>query len=140
MACSLHDSFLFRKGNLSFREFDRKQRRTTDRAPGNRRGARDRNRPQKSHPRAGCGEFRGMKNYALLRIATVRNFWYNVRERKTRMKMPFRYGCVVDGEYFCPRPELERQLRRYAESGQNLVIQGERRMGKTSLVKRPFPA
>lgn len=27
------------------------------------------------------------------------------------MKMPFRYGCVVDGEYFCPRPELERQLR-----------------------------
>ena len=52
------------------------------------------------------------------------------------MKMPFRYGCVVDGEYFCPRPELERQLRRYAESGQNLVIQGERRMGKTSLVKK----
>ena len=33
------------------------------------------------------------------------------------MKMPFRYGCVVDGEYFCPRPELERQLRNYAESG-----------------------
>ena len=52
------------------------------------------------------------------------------------MKMPFRYGCVVDGEYFCPRPELERQLRQYAESGQNLVIQGERRMGKTSLVKK----
>ena len=50
--------------------------------------------------------------------------------------MPFRYGCVVDGEYFCPRPELERQLRNYAESGQNLVIQGERRMGKTSLVKK----
>ena len=52
------------------------------------------------------------------------------------MKMPFRYGCVVDGEYFCPRPELERQLRGYAESGQNLVIQGERRIGKTSLVKK----
>lgn len=50
--------------------------------------------------------------------------------------MPFRYGCVVDGEYFCPRPELERQLRGYAESGQNLVIQGERRIGKTSLVKK----
>ena len=52
------------------------------------------------------------------------------------MKMPFRYGCVVAGEYFCPRPDLERQLREYAESGQNLVIQGERRMGKTSLVKK----
>ena len=52
------------------------------------------------------------------------------------MKMPFRYGCVVEGEYFCPRPELERQLRDYAEAEQNLVIQGERRMGKTSLVKK----
>ena len=52
------------------------------------------------------------------------------------MKMPFRYGCVVEGEYFCPRPDLERQLRRYAKSGQNLVVQGERRMGKTSLVKK----
>ena len=49
---------------------------------------------------------------------------------------PFRYGCVVSGENFCPRPELERQLREFAASGQNLVIQGERRMGKTSLVKR----
>ena len=48
---------------------------------------------------------------------------------------PFRYGCVVDGEFFCPRPELERQLQAFAESGQNVVIQGERRMGKTSLIK-----
>ena len=23
------------------------------------------------------------------------------------MKMPFRCGCVVDGEYFCPRPHCE---------------------------------
>lgn len=52
------------------------------------------------------------------------------------MKIPFKYGCAVEGEYFCPRPELERQLHEYAESGQNLVIQGERRMGKTSLVKK----
>ena len=43
---------------------------------------------------------------------------------------PFRYGCVVDGEFFCPRPELERQFQAFAESGQNVVIQGERRMGK----------
>lgn len=48
---------------------------------------------------------------------------------------PFKYGCVVDGEFFCPRPELERQLQAFAESGQNVVIQGERRMGKTSLIK-----
>lgn len=48
---------------------------------------------------------------------------------------PFKYGCVVDGEFFCPRPELERQLRSFAESGQNVVVQGERRMGKTSLIR-----
>lgn len=48
---------------------------------------------------------------------------------------PFRYGCVVDGEFFCPRPELERQLRAFADSGQNVVVQGERRMGKTSLIR-----
>lgn len=50
------------------------------------------------------------------------------------MMNPFKYGCTVAGEYFCQRPELSRQLRNYIESGQNVVIQGERRMGKTSLV------
>ena len=48
---------------------------------------------------------------------------------------PFKYGCVVDGEYYCARPVLSRQLASFVASGQNVVIQGERRMGKTSLVK-----
>ena len=47
----------------------------------------------------------------------------------------FKYGCSVDGENFCARPKLAKSLATYVESGQNLVIQGERRMGKTSLVK-----
>lgn len=47
---------------------------------------------------------------------------------------PFRYGCVVRGAYFCPRPNLEKQLSQYIQAGQNLVFYGERRMGKTSLV------
>lgn len=47
---------------------------------------------------------------------------------------PFRYGCVVDGENFCPRPELQGQLRELLKSGQNVVVHGPRRMGKTSLV------
>ena len=47
---------------------------------------------------------------------------------------PFKYGCIVAGDFFCPRPLLEKELRRLIESGQNVVIQGERRMGKTSLV------
>lgn len=49
---------------------------------------------------------------------------------------PFKYGCVVENEYFCPRKKLEQQLQQHARDGQNLVIQGERRIGKTSLVKR----
>ena len=48
---------------------------------------------------------------------------------------PFKYGCVVSGENFCPRPELARQLQEFASAGQNLVIQGTRRIGKTSLVR-----
>ena len=48
---------------------------------------------------------------------------------------PFKYGCVVGGENFCPRPSLEKQLQDFAADGQNLVIQGARRMGKTSLIK-----
>ena len=48
---------------------------------------------------------------------------------------PFKYGCVVSGDSFCARPELERRLAEYIRTGQNVVIQGERRMGKTSLVR-----
>lgn len=47
---------------------------------------------------------------------------------------PFKYGCIVSGKNFCERPELSDQLAEYVRSGQNLVIQGERRMGKSSLV------
>ena len=47
---------------------------------------------------------------------------------------PFRYGMVVEGENYCDRPELSRQFVKLVSSGQNLVIQGERRMGKTSFV------
>ena len=52
------------------------------------------------------------------------------------MTNPFRYGSAVEGEFFCPRPELERQLAAYARAGQDIVIYGERRMGKTSLVRK----
>lgn len=52
------------------------------------------------------------------------------------MNNPFRYGSAVMGENFCSRPELERQLISYAQSGQNLVVYGERRIGKTSLVRK----
>ena len=51
---------------------------------------------------------------------------------------PFEYGCVVKGDAFCPRPELEEELVRYMENGQNAVVYGERRIGKTSLIMSAF--
>ena len=48
---------------------------------------------------------------------------------------PFKYGMVVDGDNYCPRPELARQFSKLIESGLNVVVQGERRMGKTSFVR-----
>ena len=48
----------------------------------------------------------------------------------------FKYGMVVDGENYCPRLELARQFSQLVESGLNVVVQGERRMGKTRLSTR----
>lgn len=47
---------------------------------------------------------------------------------------PFKYGRVVSADDFCPRPRLLKQLTGFIKSGQNVVLQGERRMGKTSLL------
>ncbi len=47
---------------------------------------------------------------------------------------PFKYGRVVGAEDFCPRPALLAQMTAFIKSGQNVVLQGERRMGKTSLI------
>ena len=47
---------------------------------------------------------------------------------------PFKFGQVVNGNNFCPRPELQQMLARSIKTAQNTVLQGDRRMGKTSLV------
>ncbi|MCK4303664.1 MAG: hypothetical protein KAY24_05440 [Candidatus Eisenbacteria sp.] len=49
---------------------------------------------------------------------------------------PFKYGQVVSAGDFCPRPVLLKDLVACIKSGQNVVLQGERRMGKTSLITR----
>ena len=46
---------------------------------------------------------------------------------------PFKFGCIVKDEYYCARPAQEAELRRHIVGGQNLFLQGERRMGKSSL-------
>ena len=47
---------------------------------------------------------------------------------------PFKYGQIVKENDFCPRPELERNLANQIKRGQNVYIQGERRVGKSSLI------
>ena len=47
---------------------------------------------------------------------------------------PFAYGRVVSKNDFCPRPALEKELKSHISSNQNVVIEGERRTGKTSLI------
>ncbi|MEE9369578.1 MAG: hypothetical protein V3V05_12060 [Pontiella sp.] len=47
---------------------------------------------------------------------------------------PFKFGQVVREESFCRRPQLQKTLTSYICSAQNCVLQGDRRMGKTSLV------
>ena len=49
------------------------------------------------------------------------------------MVNPFRYGTVVSGKDFYGRQDLIEQLTGYIKAGQNVVLQGERRIGKTSL-------
>ncbi len=47
---------------------------------------------------------------------------------------PFKYGCVVYGDNFCGRKETIEVISDYIHSAQNIVLQGERRIGKTSLI------
>jgi hypothetical protein len=47
---------------------------------------------------------------------------------------PFKYGQVVNGSSFCHRAELQKILANSIKTAQNTVLQGDRRMGKTSLV------
>ena len=49
-------------------------------------------------------------------------------------KNPFKYGSVVQGQDFCGRSEKIAYLIDLVDVGQNIVLQGERRIGKTSLV------
>ncbi|MCF6291406.1 MAG: hypothetical protein L3J03_10485 [Desulfobacterales bacterium] len=50
------------------------------------------------------------------------------------MRNPFRFGGVVQGEQFCPRPDLTKALVGHIRNSQNVYVQGERRVGKTSLI------
>ena len=46
----------------------------------------------------------------------------------------FKEGQVVEKDAYCPRTALERRLSSRIERGQNTVVLGNRRVGKTSLI------
>jgi hypothetical protein len=48
---------------------------------------------------------------------------------------PFIFGQVVTDQHFCRRNDLEKQLLQRIENAQNTMICGDRRVGKTSLIK-----
>jgi len=52
------------------------------------------------------------------------------------MRNPFTYGGVVSGSSFCDRRQELRDLTRAMENGGALFVYAERRMGKTSLLRR----
>lgn len=47
---------------------------------------------------------------------------------------PFKYGQIVKNDDFCQRPELAGKLAGYIKRGLNVYVQGERRIGKSSLI------
>jgi uncharacterized protein len=47
---------------------------------------------------------------------------------------PFKYGSIVLGNDFCGRKDLLKQIAAHMEASQNIVVIGERRIGKSSLV------
>lgn len=57
-------------------------------------------------------------------------------DMKTEPPNPFIFGQVLGaGAPFCARPPLERSIRETVDNRQRLVLLGDRRMGKTSLVE-----
>jgi len=47
---------------------------------------------------------------------------------------PFKYGKIVSGQDFCGRKALLNQIIGSVKSSQNIVIKGERRIGKSSAI------
>lgn len=47
---------------------------------------------------------------------------------------PFKYGSIVQGKDFCGRGNLLKQITGHIEASQNIVVFGERRVGKSSLI------
>ena len=52
------------------------------------------------------------------------------------MVNPFKYGGIVGADAFCNRTQELKDLSRAMQNGDRLFLYSERRLGKTSLIKR----
>lgn len=47
---------------------------------------------------------------------------------------PFKYGQIVSDVNYCPRLQMEDTITKHIMAGQNVFVEGERRVGKSSLI------
>ena len=52
------------------------------------------------------------------------------------MNNPFKFGTIVDGEYFTDRVGEQEKVREILASENHLILISPRRFGKTSLVQK----
>ena len=52
------------------------------------------------------------------------------------MNNPFKFGTIVDGEYFTDRVAEQEKVREILASENHLILISPRRFGKTSLVQK----
>jgi len=54
------------------------------------------------------------------------------------MDNPFKFSGIVEDDAFCNREDEQRELKRYIESSQNVLLYSHRRYGKSSLILKIF--
>ena len=57
-------------------------------------------------------------------------------EKSRNMNNPFKFGTIVDGEYFTDRVAEQEKVREILASENHLILISPRRFGKTSLVQK----
>ena len=64
------------------------------------------------------------------------NYEKNRNEKSRNMENPFKFGTIVEAEYFTDRTEEVAYIRRFVESANHLILISPRRFGKSSVVAK----
>lgn len=57
-------------------------------------------------------------------------------EKKRSMENPFKFGTIVEAEYFTDRVDEVAYIKEYVKSANHLVLISPRRFGKSSVVAK----